>query len=542
MVEKETTEFSRESFKEKILRQLEESNEGKAPVDDSIERLDPDKFSRKSKLDNFAQNFSTEKVNSKINGDHKSTESEFTRDEKAIRHEFLHASNEPYHFDVPKHNQPSTAEADSEFENKEVTPQHFSRGNAKASTVDMTKEDEKMVQKPSKSYRKNSKPSKRGKKPKQKQPKNTAGRIIAVIVIVLILAAGATGWYGYNFVKTGVQPLNPNDSTVKAVNIPVGASSKQIGTILEKSGIIKNGMIFQYYTKFQNYTGFKSGYYNLSPNMSLSSIAKELEAGGTEKPVEPILGKITIPEGLTLTQIAKQVTINAAVKNGKTPFTEAEFMKVVQDASFISKMKNAYPTLFASLPELSTGVKYQLEGYLFPATYEYTKNSTAETVATSMIQAMNTQLTPYYAQMTKSNMTVNEVLSLSSIVEKEANNDDGRRNVAGTFNNRIAAGMTLDSNTTILYAEGKLGTSTTLKQDASVNTSLNSPYNTYMYKGYGPGPIDSPSLSSIKAVLNPTKNQYYYFVADVTTGKVYFAKTLEEQNVNVQKYVNSKLK
>ncbi len=99
----------------------------------------------------------------------------------------------------------------------------------------MTKEDEKNGTKAIEILpKKNSKPSKRGKKPKQKQPKNTAGRIIAVIVIVLILAAGATGWYGYNFVKTGVQPLNPNDSTVKAVNIPVGASSKQIGTILEK--------------------------------------------------------------------------------------------------------------------------------------------------------------------------------------------------------------------------------------------------------------------------------------------------------------------
>lgn len=133
------------------------------------------------------------------------------------------------------------------------------------------------------------------------------------------------------------------------------------------------------------------------------------------------------------------------------------------------------------------------------------------------------------------------MLSLAAIVEKEANNDDDRRNVAGTFNNRIATGMTLDSNTTVLYAEGKLGTTTTLEEDASINTSLNSPYNTYMYQGYGPGPIDNPSLSSIKAVLEPTTNAYYYFVADVTTGKVYFAKTLAEQNVNVQKYVNSKL-
>lgn len=204
-------------------------------------------------------------------------------------------------------------------------------------------------------------------------------------------------------------------------------------------------------------------------------------------------------------------------------------------------MVKAYPKLFASLPTKDSGIKYQLEGYLFPATYDYTKSSTVESVIENMIQAANTQLTPYYDTIAQKNLTVNEVLSLAALVEKEANNDDDRRNVAGTFYNRMNAGMTLGSNLSILYAEGKLGEKTSLSEDANIDTNLDSPYNLYTNTGFGPGPVDSPSLSSIKAVLDPAQNDYFYFVADVTTGKVYFAKTLAEQNANVQKYVNDKI-
>ena len=389
-----------------------------------------------------------------------------------------------------------------------------------------------------------SKKNSSGKKNKNKKKKKvTAGKIITVIVVLLILVVGGTGWYGYNFVKSGIQPLDSKNTAVKSISIPAGSSSKQIGEILQRQSIIKNGMIFQYYTKFKNYSEFKSGYYNLSPNMSLSTIASKLEEGGTEKPVAPTLGKILIPEGYTLTQIAKAVTVNSnsQEKNAKTPFSEADFMKTVQDPTFIAKMVKAYPKLFASLPTKDSGIKYQLEGYLFPATYDYTKSSSVESVIENMIEAMNAQLTPYYDTMTQKNLTVNDVLSLAALVEKEANNDDDRRNVAATFYNRMNQGMTLGSNLSILYAEGKLGEKTSLAEDANIDTNLDSPYNLYANTGFGPGPVDSPSLSSIKAVLNPAQNDYLYFVADVTTGKVYFAKTLEEQNANVQKYVNDKL-
>ena len=543
-MDKETTEFSRGSFKEKILRQLEENAAKQAET----KFPDPEDFERPE---------GSEPVTSERKIEPRKVELEPF---KLPVFKFPEADEEEdFQAQVEENTSQETGSLRQKLEeivsdeNQEQTfPPPFSRSESavqeepiEQENISEKRESEKMVKhQPSRRTTAPSKKNSSGKKNKNKKKKKvTAGKIITVIVVLLILVVGGTGWYGYNFVKSGIQPLDSKNTTVKSISIPAGSSSKQIGEILQRQSIIKNGMIFQYYTKFKNYSEFKSGYYNLSPNMSLSTIASKLEEGGTEKPVAPTLGKILIPEGYTLTQIAKAVTVNSnsQEKNAKTPFSEADFMKTVQDPTFIAKMVKAYPKLFASLPTKDSGIKYQLEGYLFPATYDYTKSSTVESVIENMIEAMNAQLTPYYDTMTQKNLTVNDVLSLAALVEKEANNDDDRRNVAATFYNRMNQGMTLGSNLSILYAEGKLGEKTSLAEDANIDTNLDSPYNLYANTGFGPGPVDSPSLSSIKAVLNPAQNDYLYFVADVTTGKVYFAKTLEEQNANVQKYVNDKI-
>lgn len=543
-MDKETTEFSRGSFKEKILRQLEENAAKQAET----KFPDPEDFERPK---------GSEPVTSERKIEPRKVELEPF---KLPVFKFPEADEEEdFQAQVEENTSQETGSLRQKLEeivsdeNQEQTvPPPFSRSESvvqeepiEQENISEKRESEKMVKhQPSRRTTAPSKKNFSGKKNKNKKKKKvTAGKIITVIVVLLILVVGGTGWYGYNFVKSGIQPLDSKNTTVKSISIPAGSSSKQIGEILQRQSIIKNGMIFQYYTKFKNYSEFKSGYYNLSPNMSLSTIASKLEEGGTEKPVSPTLGKILIPEGYTLTQIAKAVTVNSnsQEKNAKTPFSEADFMKTVQDPTFIAKMVKAYPKLFASLPTKDSGIKYQLEGYLFPATYDYTKSSTVESVIENMIETMNAQLTPYYDTMTQKNLTVNDVLSLAALVEKEANNDDDRRNVAATFYNRMNQGMTLGSNLSILYAEGKLGEKTSLAEDANIDTNLDSPYNLYANTGFGPGPVDSPSLSSIKAVLNPAQNDYLYFVADVTTGKVYFAKTLEEQNANVQKYVNDKL-
>ena len=109
---------------------------------------------------------------------------------------------------------------------------------------------------------------------------------------------------------------------------------------------------------------------------------------------------------------------------------------------------------------------------------------------------------------------VNEILTLASLVEKEGATDDDRKNIASVFYNRLNSDMALQSNIAVLYALGKLGQETTLKEDATIDTNIDSPYNDYVHKGLIPGPVDSPSLSAIEAVINPSSTKYMYFVAD----------------------------
>lgn len=124
---------------------------------------------------------------------------------------------------------------------------------------------------------------------------------------------------------------------------------------------------------------------------------------------------------------------------------------------------------------------------------------------------------------------------------KRGSTDEDRRNIASVFFNRLNAEMPLQSNIAILYAQGKLGEETTLAEDTNIDTSIESPYNIYWRTGLMPGPVDSPSLVMIDAVINANTTDYLYFVADVTTGTVYFAKTIEEHDQNVANYVNAHL-
>ena len=532
MVEKDTKKFERETFKDKILRQLEEASQSLDDVASETGFATPKKTSVTPKSTNRSQDSDYLSDPSTHDGTFDETERPFRSRSIASRaSKELSAESEfdPAFQDVPYSSKTFGAPE------RRTSNASFNRGEE-----DSLKEDTAEIKNIKRVSRQSQESYTRSAK---KKSKKLAGKIIAIVVLVLFVVGGATGFLGYRYVKSEIQPYSLTDKSTKAIDIPIGAASKEIGQILEKNHIIKNATAFQYYTKLKSLTGFKSGFYNLSPSMTLTEIAKTLQVGGTEKPVEPVLGKITIPEGYTIDQMAEKISDNVLTKSekDKTPFTKEEFLKVVTDLAFIEKMKTTYPELFESLPAGDSGVKYQLEGYLFPATYEYTKKSTMASVVEQMIAVMNQNLQTYYATIKAKNQTVNEILSIAALTEKEANNDADRRNVAQVFYNRMNVGMTLGSNISILYAEGKLGQKTTLAEDAAVNTSLDSPFNLYLHQGYGPGPVTSPSLSAIKAAVEPTDNNDLYFVADVTTGKVYFSETQAEHDANVQKYVNDKL-
>ena len=380
-------------------------------------------------------------------------------------------------------------------------------------------------------------------KQKRKKQDRTAKRIVAVVMSLVVVFFLATCTFGFFWVKSSLEPINTEATKTIQVEIPEGSSTKEIANILFENDLIKNATVFNYYSKIKSYNNYQSGFYNLSQSMSVDDLAKALQESGTPTAQEEPAGKVLIVEGYTLTQIANSVTLNAKTddKTDKTPFTSEEFLATVTNQEFIDRMVATYPNLFASLPAADSGVIYRLEGYLFPAVYDYYDDATIENLVEQMISTTDARLQPYYEAIANKNLTVNEVLTLASLVEKEGSTDEDRRNIASVFFNRLNAEMPLQSNIAILYAQGKLGEETTLAEDTNIDTSIESPYNIYWRAGLMPGPVDSPSLSAIEAVLNANATDYYYFVADVTTGTVYFANTIEEHDQNVATYVNAHL-
>ena len=330
-----------------------------------------------------------------------------------------------------------------------------------------------------------------------------------------------------------------DDGGSQVLVIGKDATGTEIADMLYEHGLIRSTQVFKLWLALSG-TGSKlqSGHYQIPNKVSVHELINLLQEGH----VESI--KLTIPEGYTLEQIAETVTVNAAAtanKNTKTPFSKEDFLNKAQDEDFIAKMAAKYPQLLATLPSKDSGVKYRLEGYLFPATYDYGKETTVEELIDQMLAAMNTNLSQYYSTIESKNLTVNDVLTLASLVEKEGSTDQDRKDIASVFYNRLNQAMPLQSNIALLYAQGKLGQKTTLKEDAEIDTNLDSPYNVYKKQGLMPGPVDSPSLSAIEATINPSKTEYLYFVANVETGAVYFANTYEEHAKNVEEHVNSKL-
>ena len=384
---------------------------------------------------------------------------------------------------------------------------------------------------PRRSRRETVKPAKKKKKSRLK------GFLVTVLVLLILFGAG--GFFGLRYAESALQPVDPSSKQYMSVQIPDGANTQEIGSVLEKSGVIKNGLVFTLYAKYKNYTGLKSGYYNLQKSMSVEDVIKELQKGGTPEPQEVALADLTIPEGYTLEQIAQ--TVGQLQGDFKEPLTAEAFLAKVQDETFIAQEVAKYPNLLESLPAKDSGVRYRLEGYLFPATYTIKESTTVESLIDSMLAAMDKNLSSQYAAIKEKNLTVNELLTIASLVEKEGAKTEDRKLIAGIFYNRLNLGMPLQSNIAILYAEGKLGQKISLADDAAIDTSINSPYNVYTKVGLMPGPVDSPSLDAIESSINQTKSEYLYFVANVQDGKVYYATTLEEHDRNVQEHINSKL-
>lgn len=348
-------------------------------------------------------------------------------------------------------------------------------------------------------------------------------KIVLIVVLVFLVIGGILGFSAYRYVTSSLQPLDPDDTEKVTIVIPSGSSNKAIGEILEDENIIKSGMIFNYYTKFNNLTGFQAGTYHFSPNMTLEAISEQLQNGEGSVTSD---AKVTIPEGFDVDQIGDALT-------EATNISKDDFLALMESDEFFEKMKETYPELLASAGD-AQGVRYRLEGYLFPATYDYYTGNTLEEVVTQMVDKSNSVLSKYFDQIAQKEMTVQEVLTLASLVEKEGSKLEDRKNIAQVFFNRLAIDMPLQSDISILYALGEHKELVTYE-----DTQVDSPYNLYVHTGYGPGPFNNPSEAAIQAVLDPTPNNYYYFVADIQTQEVYFAETYEQHMQLVEQYVNN---
>ncbi|WP_414055081.1 endolytic transglycosylase MltG [Macrococcus equi] len=343
--------------------------------------------------------------------------------------------------------------------------------------------------------------------------------IIGLILIgIFVLAIGS-----FFYINSSQKPLNPDDKSTTKIEVLPGESATMIGEKLEKEKIIKNSTMFKYYLKFNNISNFQAGSYELSPSMTFKQIAKSLQKGEV---YIPVVFKMNIPEGMTIEQIADIVA-------KKTSITKEDFLREVNDPKFIKKMQKKHPKLITK-DVFNKDIKYPLEGYLFPATYDFTeKNPSVEEIVEKMLNATQENAFPLWDKYggillkeegKERRLSFHEFLTFSSLVEREASGLTDRAKIASVFINRMEENppMPLQTDPTVLYALGR-HKAVTYESDLKVD----SPYNTYINTGLPPGPIATSGKESMESVLNPAKTDYLYFLA-AKDGKNYFSKTYDE--------------
>jgi len=297
----------------------------------------------------------------------------------------------------------------------------------------------------------------------------------------------------------------------KIFEIKKGEGGSEIAARLASDGIISGKIHFVYYLRINDLAAkILPGNYQLSGKLTIPEIVVVL----TEKKDEFM--KITFPEGWTVAQMAERLTANN--------LPGADFSAIARNPSGELLAKFDF---FNSLPK-----GQNLEGYLFPDTYFFSKDATGSGIAQKMLNNFADKLTPEIrAEIVAQNKNLYQILTMASILEGEVKSAEDRKIVSGLFWDRFANGQALQSCATVAFVLGEKK-----KQYSFEDTRIVSPYNTYLNKGLIPGPISNPGLVSILAALHPTETQYNYFLSDPKTGETIFSKTLDEHNANKVKY------
>lgn len=334
--------------------------------------------------------------------------------------------------------------------------------------------------------------------------KNINWKIIGITIVLLILLA-----VGYVYIQIG--PYNKNSKKDILVEIPNGATLTKVSSILEENKLIKNKVLFKVVSKFkEDNNGVKAGKYLLSQKYSNSEILDILISGKTYN--DGI--KVTIPEGSTYKEVIKYLT------NKKIGKVEVYEELINNPKEFYDKYK------FLDEKDITT-----LEGFLYPDTYYFEKDMSEKDVISAMLKRFSEVYTPELKEKQKKmGLTLQQVINMASIIEKEAVKDVDRPKIAGVFYNRLEIGMPLQSDATIQYIFDER------KHIVSYSDlKIDSPYNSYLNKGLPPTPIANPGIKSIEAALEPEDNDYLYFVATVDGGNNY-SKTYDEHLKYVKEY------
>jgi len=271
-------------------------------------------------------------------------------------------------------------------------------------------------------------------------------------------------------------------SSEKIFTVEKGQGLLEIGKNLKKEGLIKNEIFFDFYLIFiRKEKNLQAGKYYLSSTMNIPEIAQKIISGETAKI------KVTIPEGSRVKEIEEKLGLKLPGDN--------------------------------------------LEGYLFPDTYYFPVGVSGEEVVKTMRENFEKKISPYKEEIERSGKTLQEIITMASLIEKEVKEKEDKEIVSGILWKRLKTGIPLQVDATITYLTGKKTTKLTLE-----DLQIDSPYNTYKYKGLPPGPICNPGLESILAALYPKESEYWYYLS-TPEGKTIFSKTLEEHNIAKEKYL-----
>jgi len=324
--------------------------------------------------------------------------------------------------------------------------------------------------------------------------------LTSVFAILLALVLVGAAWFAYAIWGDRSRP-----QSAAQIIVPRGATFHDIAAQLARADIVTNPTALRIYAKLTRAdTTAHAGAYRFQAHQTAADILAQLQSGGAQ-----VAKWVTIPEGFTAKQIAQRL----------------------QDEGFGSAQAYAAAFLHDSIVIDGTRTK-NLEGYLFPSTYLIPNGATPKTVEHILTAQFRKELPPDAARSARAHhLTVPQVVTLASLIEREAKADDERALMAGVYYNRLRLGMPLEVDATIEYA---------LAQHHDVITyedlKLDSPYNTYRHDGLPPTPIANPGEASLQAAFHPRPSPYLYYVYK-GNGHHAFARTLAEQSANVAKYL-----